>query len=187
MIIDDPNTLETYKCSTKPHPGRVRAASSERAPTATWRARPLCFWGASLALLPRRRACPRPLPLLLRAVLGAQHSTQRAGSLLLCLAVHLPGTAGRSTRPNAYNPEHSRPGSSIGIELTSALTTAPLYSPVPSQSLMVNADFVQCSLEDLQNTPKIWDWEIVQDDWSKTSFRAISWSYKTKPTHHLPH
>lgn len=51
---------------------------------------------------------------------------------------------------------------------------------------MVNADLVQCSLEDLQDAPEIWDWEIVQDDWWKTSFRAISWSYKTKPTHPRP-
>ena len=32
----------------------------------------------------------------------------------------------------------------------------------------------------------MWDWEIFQDDWWKTSFRAISWAYKTKPDHPRP-
>ncbi|EJF57148.1 hypothetical protein DICSQDRAFT_140593 [Dichomitus squalens LYAD-421 SS1] len=32
----------------------------------------------------------------------------------------------------------------------------------------------------------MWDWEIAQDDWWKTSFRAISWAYKTKPSHPRP-
>ncbi|KAI0753440.1 hypothetical protein C8Q80DRAFT_1217567 [Daedaleopsis nitida] len=34
--------------------------------------------------------------------------------------------------------------------------------------------------------PEVWDWEIVQDDWWRTSFRAISWAYKTKPDHPRP-
>ncbi|KAI0740684.1 hypothetical protein C8Q76DRAFT_200269 [Earliella scabrosa] len=34
--------------------------------------------------------------------------------------------------------------------------------------------------------PEIWDWEIDEDDWWKTSFRAISWAYKTKPDHPRP-
>ncbi|RPD57365.1 hypothetical protein L226DRAFT_467608 [Lentinus tigrinus ALCF2SS1-7] len=51
---------------------------------------------------------------------------------------------------------------------------------------MVNADLVQDTPEDRQDTPEIWDWEIVQDDWWKTSFRAISWTYKTKPAHPRP-
>ena len=38
------------------------------------------------------------------------------------------------------------------------------------------------SIDDLA----MWDWEIAQDDWWKTSFRAISWAYKTKPSHPRP-
>lgn len=40
--------------------------------------------------------------------------------------------------------------------------------------------------EPVQDLPEIWDWEIVQDDWWKTTFRAISWAYKTKPDHPRP-
>ncbi|KAI0710295.1 hypothetical protein C8T65DRAFT_727309 [Cerioporus squamosus] len=47
---------------------------------------------------------------------------------------------------------------------------------------MVNADLVEAG----EDVPEIWDWEIVQDDWWKTSFRAISWAYKTKPAHPRP-
>ncbi|KAM5544982.1 hypothetical protein V8D89_001093 [Ganoderma adspersum] len=37
-----------------------------------------------------------------------------------------------------------------------------------------------------QEPREMWDWEIFQDDWWKTSFRAISWAYKTKPDHPRP-
>ncbi|RDX40423.1 hypothetical protein OH76DRAFT_338666 [Lentinus brumalis] len=51
---------------------------------------------------------------------------------------------------------------------------------------MANADLIQDELEKYPDPPEIWDWEIAQDDWWKTSFRAISWAYKTKPAHPRP-
>ncbi|KAI0629712.1 hypothetical protein C8Q77DRAFT_1076148 [Trametes polyzona] len=39
---------------------------------------------------------------------------------------------------------------------------------------------------DTETVREMLDWEIVPEDWWKTSFRAVSWSYKTKPGYPRP-
>lgn len=42
------------------------------------------------------------------------------------------------------------------------------------------------AIVDTETVREMLEWEIVPEDWWKTSFRAISWSYKTKPGYPRP-
>ncbi|KAI8978227.1 hypothetical protein BD414DRAFT_509324 [Trametes punicea] len=42
------------------------------------------------------------------------------------------------------------------------------------------------AVDDPESIQEMLEWEIVPEDWWKTSFKAISWSYKTKPEHPRP-